>query len=277
MRSTVGSVEMVNEFVVGAPHPRLRPFVGDYSGYRIRGSAPGVHAGLPSKSLTFIVAFDDPVDVDGSFVQRDRYWAMLAGLHARPALIRHDGHQHGVQLSITPAGAAALFGVPAGVLSHQVVHLDAVVPDVADELVERLSQARSWRARWSVLDAVLLARLSPDGAMAPELAHAWSALVRGHGAIGIGELADSVGWSRPHLSRRFTTAFGMSPKVMSRVVRFERAQRMLRLPTRPSLASVAAACGYADQAHMTRDFHKFAGSPPTAWMADEMITSVQDT
>jgi transcriptional regulator GlxA family with amidase domain len=148
---------------------------------------------------------------------------------------------------------------------------------VADELVERLSQARSWRARWSVLDAVLLARLSPDGAMAPELAHAWSALVRCHGAIGIGELADSVGWSRSHLSRRFTAAFGMSPKVMSRVVRFERAQRMLRLPTRPSLASVAATCGYADQAHMTRDFHEFAGTAPTVWMADEMIPFVQDT
>ncbi|MFN0089024.1 MAG: helix-turn-helix domain-containing protein [Acidimicrobiales bacterium] len=270
-------MEVVSEFVVGVPHPRLRPFVGDYSGYRIRGGPPGVHVGLPSKSLTFIVAFDDPVDVDGSFVQRDRYWAMLAGLHARPAMIRHDGHQHGVQLSITPAGVAALFGIPAGALAHQVLHLDAVVPDVADELVERLSQARSWRARWAILDAVLLDRLSPDDVMAPELAHAWSALVRGHGAIEIGELADSVGWSRPHLSRRFTTAFGMSPKVISRVVRFERAQRMLRLPTRPSLASIAAACGYADQAHMTRDFHEFAGSSPTAWMADEMITFVQDT
>lgn len=177
---------------------------------------------------------------------------------------------------MTPAGAAALFGVPAGALSHQVVHLDAVVPDVAALLVERLAGARSWRARWAILDEALLGRLSPDDVMAPELAHAWSALVRGHGAIEIGELADSVGWSRPHLSRRFTTAFGLSPKVMSRVVRFERAQRMLRLPPRPSLASVAALCGSADQAHMTRDFHEFAGSSPSAWMADEMITFVQD-
>jgi transcriptional regulator GlxA family with amidase domain len=144
-------------------------------------------------------------------------------------------------------------------------------------LVERLTGARSWRAHWAILDAVLLARLSTDDVMAPELAHAWSALVRSHGAIEIGELADSVGWSRPHLSRRFAMAFGMSPKVMARVVRFERAQRMLRLPTRPSLASVAAACGYADQAHMTRDFREFAGSSPTVWMADEMITFVQDT
>lgn len=261
--------------MAGVPHPRLRPFVEEYSGYRIRGAAPGVHAGLPSKSLTFIVAFDDPVDVEGGFVERDRYWAMLAGLHVGPALIRHDGNQCGVQLSITPAGATALFGVPAGVLAHQVVHLDAVVPE-ADELVERLTEARSWHARWAVLDSVLLARLSPDDAMPPELARAWLSLVRGHGAIGIGELAASVGWSRPHLSRRFTAAFGMSPKVMSRVVRFERAQQLLRLPTRPSLASVAAVCGYADQAHMTREFREFAGSPPTAWMADEMISFVQD-
>ena len=270
-------MESPNEFVSGVPHPRLRPFIEEYFGYRMSASGPGVHMGLPSKSLTVVVAFDDPLDVEGPTNERDRYWAMLAGLHARPARIHHNGRQHGIQLAVTPAGATVLFGVPAGALAHQVVHLDAVVPDIADELVERLTEARTWRARWAILDRVLLAKLTSTDAMSPELAFAWSMLVGGHGAIEIGELAASVGWSRPYFSRRFTEAFGLSPKVMSRVARFERAQQMMRLPARPSLAGVAAACRYADQAHMTRDFHEFAGSSPTAWMVDELVTFVQDS
>ncbi len=267
-----------NEFVVGAPHPRLRPFVTEYTGYRLSGLAPGVHAGLPSRSLTFIVAFDDPLDVatTAGDADRDTYWGMLAGLHSSPALVRHRGRQHGVQLAITPLGATALFGVPAGALASNAVHLDQVTPGYAAELIDRLSAARSWRARWAVLDDVFLGVVRDDVSTAPQLEQAWATLVAAHGAVGIAELATEVGWSRRHLAQRFRQTYGLSPKVMSRVLRFERAQQLLRLPTRPSLASVAAACGYADQAHMTREWNEFAGSSPTSWIDDEMISFVQD-
>ena len=275
-KTMVGTMGSTSEFVSGVPHPRLRPFVGGYSGYRISGIGPGVHVGLPSRSLTFIVAFDQPVDVATATGGRDEFWAMLAGLHARPALIRHDGTQHGVQVEVTPAGVAALFDAPAGELVSQVVHLDSLMPAAASELIDRLATAASWRARWAVLDDILLRRLSAKCGVDPVLAHAWEALVGGHGSIPVADLAALAGWDRHHFSRRFTSTFGLSPKVMSRVVRFERAQQMLRLPTHPSLASVAAACGYADQAHMTRDWNEFAGAPPTAWMLDEMLPFVQD-
>jgi AraC-like DNA-binding protein len=61
------------------------------------------------------------------------------------------------------------------------------------------------------------------------------------------------------------------------VVRFERACTMLeRPPPRPGLAEVAAACGYFDQAHMSREWRQLAGCSPTTWMAEE-LPSVQDS
>lgn len=78
-----------------------------------------------------------------------------------------------------------------------------------------------------------------------------------------------------YLSQEFGREFGLTPKVMARVMRFERAQQLLRLPTRPSIAAVAAHCGYADQAHLTRDWHEFAGSSPTEWLRDETIPDVE--
>jgi len=271
--------ELANEFVSRSPHPRLRPFVEMYTGYRIAGVTPGTHAGLPSRSLTMIVAFDDPLVVEhGSGTQRSRrrFWAMLGGLHTSPALVHHPGHQSGVQLRITPQGAAALFGTPAAELAHEVIPLDAVFPEATVELVDRLSAESTWSARWAVLDDILLRVMTAGDGMAPEVDAAWAIMAQTNGLVGIEELASRVGWSRRNLTVRFKQQFGLSPKAMARVMRFEHAEKLLRLPTRPSLASVAHACGYADQAHMTREWVEFAGSPPTTWMTDETIPFVQD-
>ncbi|HET9875253.1 MAG TPA: hypothetical protein VFQ37_05735, partial [Mycobacterium sp.] len=35
------------------------------------------------------------------------------------------------------------------------------------------------------------------------------------------------------------------------------------------LAGIAADTGYCDQAHLTREFVRFAGVPPRAWLAEE--------
>lgn len=240
--------------------------------------APSVHAGLPSGALTMVVAFDEPLRLTGEFREGggDTYWGLLGGLHATPALIHHSGRQHGVQLAITPQGAPALFGVSAGELASTVVRLEQVVPGVADELVDRLATAATWRARWAVLDHILLRLLCDTASLAPELEHAWDVLRASAGTVAIAELAGTVGWSRRHLAHQFRRQFGLAPKLMGRVLRFEHAQRLLRLPTQPSLASIAATCGYADQAHLTREWREFAGSSPTEWLASESIPFLQD-
>ena len=275
-RCSVSEMGVSSEMERGVPHPRLRSFIPEYTGYRTSGLPPGVHVGLPSQWLRLIVAFDAGVDVTAPTGERDTYWAMLAGLHARPAIVRHDGSTHGILIPLTPAGASALFSTPASQLASVIAPLDAVLPGGAAELVDRLASAASWMARWAVLDDLLLRQLHTDVESDLLMGHAWCSIVGSHGSIPIGDIASEVGLNRQHFSRRFTQKYGLSPKVMSRVVRFERAHRMIRLPTLPSLANVAAACGYADQAHMTRDFNEFTGSSPTVWMRDELLPSVQD-
>ena len=69
---------------------------------------------------------------------------------------------------------------------------------------------------------------------------------------------------------QFAAEYGLTPKVMGRVMRFERANRMLRGETRPTLTEVAAACGYTDQAHFNRDWRALCGATPTEWIATEL-------
>lgn len=77
-----------------------------------------------------------------------------------------------MQLSLTPMGARALLGVPAGELAS----LDCPAEDVlgADgiELTGRLRAAPDWAGRFAAVQAVLLRRARLDTAPAPEVAAA---------------------------------------------------------------------------------------------------------
>jgi transcriptional regulator GlxA family with amidase domain len=104
---------------------------------------------------------------------------------------------------------------------------------------------------------------------------AWRRLVNSDGGIPVRALAEETGWSRRHLASRFRSEIGLAPKEAARVLRFDRARRLLGRHDRPSLVDVANRCGYFDQAHLTRDWRQFAGCSPTVWMAEE-FPSVQD-
>jgi AraC-like DNA-binding protein len=276
--------EQIAESFVRRPPALLQPYVESYVGYHYAGFSPGEHRGLPSRHLTFVISFDGPLNLsvlpDGT-----RPWssfdALLGGFHTTPAVISHDGNQHGIQLQVTPAGARALFGLPAGELASSVVPLDAVWGKLAMELLDRLDGVTSWAERFAVLEGLLFRALTthveiPSGAARPEAAQAWRRLVATAGQVDVATLAADVGWSRRHLSERFAAEFGVGPKAMARVLRFERARWMIIRRERLSLAEIAAECGYADQAHMTREFQALAGASPRAWLANEHLPFVQD-
>jgi AraC-like DNA-binding protein len=174
---------------------------------------------------------------------------------------------------LKPAGIRALFGVASGELSSRVVHLCDLWGSCSRDLLETLLAATTWQQRFSILDRAFLSRLNPID-LRPEIAWAWQRLDETHGAIPIQSLAREIGWSRRHFSERFRDLIGATPKSAARVFRFERACRVI-VDQRPSLANVAASCGYFDQAHMTREWRALAGCSPKTWIAQE-LPFVQD-
>jgi len=80
----------------------------------------------------------------------------------------------------------------------------------------------------------------------------------------IDDLSRQVNWSDRKLRRRFVDAVGMGPKLVQRIVRVQRALHLLRARTgRLALSGLAAECGFADQAHMTREVARFTGFTPS--------------
>ena len=255
-------------------HPGLEGLVAGIQGYAHRLDPRAVHHGVPSRTATVVISFDDPIDVswlDGS--GRVRRWLLASGMHTAPALIRTHGMQHGIHLSLTPAGCRALLGVPIGALTHLLAdHADLPLGG-PEHLHARMSVA-GWAERFRLLERHLLrvAGRSHCG-IPPDLAYAWTLLDEGCGRVRVAELAETLGWSRRHLVNRFTAEFGMPPRDVARLHRFAAAQAYAR--TDLPWGEVAHRAGYADQAHLSREFRALAGRTPTAWRR-EAFPIVQD-
>ena len=267
-----------SDWATALPAAPLRAFIDRYVGYRMSGLAPGVHRGLPSRHLTFIVSIGPTIDVIG---QTDRhqdpasYRCVVSGLQAGPATISYGAHQEGVAIALSPLGARALFGMPSGVLWDTSLECVDVVGGRGWELWERLQAVAGWSGRFAVCDDVLLRWADTDLRVSAELHHTWRTLLRSGGTAAVSELAADLGWSRQHLARRFGNEFGLGPKLAARVVRFERARSLLRSTSFTSIANVAAACGYYDQAHLNRDFTELAGCTPQQMLGED-LPSFQD-
>jgi AraC-like DNA-binding protein len=273
-----------NESVWGDPAPALRPFIARYVGYRQAGVAPGTHRGLPSPYLTVIFTLDDPLTLAGHpdpHQPPGSYDTLVGGLHTAPALITHQGRQSGIQLLVSPLGARALLGMPAGELVSIDVEGPAVLGPLAHQIGERLRAAGDWPARFAVLDRMLTSRLAADPAgpavsseASAEVSRAWRRLLAAGGRCAVSGLATEIGWSDRHLRGRFRDETGLTPKAAARVIRFDQARRLLQRRAAaamalPPLADLAADCGYYDQAHLAREFRDLAGRPPSAWLAEE--------
>ena len=272
------SAGAVDEHHRGIPAEPLRPYVAAYTGYRQRGLPPARHRGLPSPYLTLIFTLDEPLTIvahPDPGQPPGEYDALLGGLHSVPALITHAGAQSGIQVALRPLGARALLGLPAGELAALDLPAEAVLGGVCAELRDRVRSAAGWPERFAVLDEILLRRAADAdvGPKTPEVSWAWHELLREGGATRVSELAAGTGWSERHLTSRFRAEIGLAPKAAARVVRFDRARKLLvRKLTAGGdylLADLAADCGYFDQAHLAREFRALAGCPPSQWLAEE--------
>ena len=271
---------MVSESAHHRPPDVLRPLVAWYSGYRQVDAPPARHRGLPSPWLTLIITLDEPLTISehpDPHQPASQHQVLVGGLHTVPALVTHDGRESGIQLGLTPLGARVLLGLPAGDLAALDLEGDEVLGRFAAELQERVRAAGTWADRFAVLDGLLAARrtgpMDARHLIAPEVTHAWRTLLATGGAMSVADLAQETGWSARHLDNRFRAEIGLTPKAAARVIRFDRARRMLMRRVSqggpPALADLAAAGGYYDQAHLAREFRGLAGCPPSSWLAEE--------
>jgi AraC family transcriptional regulator len=89
----------------------------------------------------------------------------------------------------------------------------------------------------------------------------------------IREMADCVALSMSHFARAFKRRLGCTPMAYVAMRRVERAKLMM-ISTRERLATIALACGFADQPHFSKQFRRAVGVSPALWRRASARSSV---
>lgn len=256
-----------------AADPALAGLVTGYTDYWERTGSFSIRRELPSLRPVMIVNLGAPIAVtggDGGQIVLQAGEGFLAGLHDRHALSASRGGQAGVHVWLTMRGYQLLLGAAAGVTANQAVPMADLLaaPGAAVRgaaaLGARLQEASCAEHRFQILDGALAGLAAADEKLPAELAWAFAAIRRRPG-LRVHDLANGVGWSRKRLTERFQARFGLAPKTVARIARFERVIAASENGQKPDWAGIAAAAGYFDQGHMIRDFSALAGLTPAAY------------
>ncbi len=229
-----------------APSPRLRRYVECYWAQSVE--AAGEQLVLP----------DGCVDILFSRSGGEPIGLTTVGLMTAPMRVPAAGATQSYFGVRFRPGMASAFIPGAELLADEIRPLDDLVGSAAQRMFERLAELHSLEEMGERMDE-WLRPLDPPGIGERVLWELESA------ETSLDQLIAQSGLSVRHFRRLCLERAGVSPKYLSRILRFRKAaERITRLRglAQPSWADFAVACGYYDQAHFIREFQEFAGCTP---------------
>ncbi|WP_421925760.1 helix-turn-helix domain-containing protein [Neoaquamicrobium sediminum] len=251
------------------PPAELDGLVLDIALYRESSGKPIRQVETASLVVPLLIGFAEPFEI--ALGRRpgidDGYQSFTSGLCLQPVNIMSAGRCSCVQISFTPLGARRFFGLPMHELTSRMVTLGELGDRSIDRLRQQLGEEASWDRRLVIAERFAIDRLRNGPELSRGTAWAYDRILATNGRAKVARLAAELDWSRKHLAARFHEEVGLPPKAVARIARFMRAQSLARARTESGWADIAAGCGYADQAHLARDFREFAGTTPSAWLA----------
>ena len=182
-----------------------------------------------------------------------------------------EGSVRGFFVRFAPAGALALLGVEGRAFSTSPRMEDLVDQSLTGEVRrwgEAIVAARGFAARVHLTDRLLLDRLAHVHPRAALAASAAALVEATSGRMKVKALAAELGVGESTLRRRFRDDLGIAAKRFGDIVRFRQAHAFLHSTPHARWADAAHRFGYADQAHLIRDYQRFAGVSPTRWRAE---------
>lgn len=250
------------------PSPAVEPYVEFYWTLEVESSAGYEQRIIPDGRTGIILNFASPFESHANGVWKSQPRCFFVGQITGPLLLRPAGAAKMIGIQFRPNGAAQLLGLPISELTDSAIALD----DLQHKLFRQLEWVRALpSAPQSIkaLDNILRSfseRVRIDDRL---VSYAIGNIERAGGSVSIKDVAARAGCSTRQLERRFRNSVGISPKLFSRMQRF---QDVLRVAGGPDSDWIKAAvrCGYYDQAHLIRDFREFSGKTPTALLDREI-------
>ncbi|WP_308992470.1 helix-turn-helix domain-containing protein [Mariniflexile litorale] len=166
-----------------------------------------------------------------------------------------------------PYAIPKLFSIPALEVTNQMLDLKTLLGKNENGLEERIMLAKNTSERVEILSIFLEQQLLKSHTAPPGVFETINYIIQRKGTTNIDILSERNFLSRRQFERNFKRFSGFSPKVFSRIMRF---QNVLQdLGSKKTLTQIGLDAGYADQSHFIREFKTFSGYTPKEYFLNK--------
>ncbi|KMN51707.1 hypothetical protein VL04_19450 [Chromobacterium violaceum] len=216
---------------------------------------------MPAMPFPYIGALlDGATHAERGEERMDSPRSFAVGMLSRPLSLRIDPGTVFVSAPLRIGQLQTIFGIASHELTDRIWPLEALIGREEEEKLFDSLRLRDGPAQWmAAMSSWMLGRLARREARSG--LDDWRLPAASLFLDGLA-LAEQSGLSVRQFERRFLARYGQPLRDMRRMARFMRAMSGMILDRAGSLADLAQACGYFDQAHLSRDFKLLSGFTP---------------
>ena len=192
--------------------------------------------------------------------------AVVSGAHGHRFAPRTTEKTTIIGVHFKPGGAFPFLGLPADDLADTHVDLETIWGVAASRLRARLCEAGTSTERFQLLQDALLSRLCHGVEQHYAVSTALEMFWKNQARPTVRETAKYLGLSQRRFIQVFSAEVGITPKLFSRIQRFQQSRSYIQNGPAPNWAALPLDLGYFDQSHLIREFHEFSGLSPNDYL-----------
>jgi AraC-like DNA-binding protein len=201
-----------------------------------------------------------------SDVTVDQSALLFAGQVTRPLTLRAFGPVSVVAVRFKPCGAWPFLGTSLAATTDRRIDLGTLLGQSTANLHSRIMSA-SGSERIAIAQEFVATRIAAVAGRRDPLVEQCVSLIFADRFVCIEAARRAAGLSARTLQRRFATVVGVSARMLAAIVRLRRVFDALQRSDASNWTEAAHAAGYYDLPQLDRDFRRFTGLPPSAFLA----------
>lgn len=194
----------------------------------------------------------------------------VIGQLTEPLEIEPTGSTNIFSVRFHPGGFLPFTSVPIKEMENLAIDLTQLFGNEGHVIETNMLAANSVEEKIKWIESFLLNRLSDTETIDRVIKSTVETMLTANGQISIDELSQQININRRQLERKFSSAVGLSPKTLSKVIRLQSTLKMLLNKELTSLTALAYEGEYYDQAHFIKDFKEFTGKTPKEFYRHSM-------
>lgn len=257
------------KYLTISPSPKLSRFVRCFwiLEDEVNSDKPYIHRVMADGCAEMIFHYQTPFDE--IFSENKIETSFNSGLHGqsqnfRRFIVHRNFGIFGVYLY--PFTLPLLFSMPSDELSNEMPDLPTLMGNEGKILEEQIMLAKTNEKRIEIISAFLEKKINQNYRHEPAVFASIYNIIQTKGFTNVQKLAAESFLSTRQFERKFKAFSGFSPKLYSRIVRFQSALNMYG-DSEKSLTEIAYECGYYDQSHFIHDFKEFSGQHPRSFFS----------